>query len=140
VSADRGQLEQVLLNLAVNARDAMPAGGTLTISTSPADFYEQCSQREPDTGPGRYAEITVRDTGIGMSRELSARIFERFFTTKPAGTGTGLGLSTVQGTIDDAGGTIEVESAEGHGTSFRICLPAIGPAAADRRSAAGAGS
>ncbi len=124
VLADRGQVEQVLLNLAVNARDAMPAGGTLTISTSPADLWQERTQ--PGTIPGQFAEIAVQDTGTGMSPEIVPKIFERFFTTKPAGTGTGLGLSTAKGIITDAGGAIEVESAAGHGTTFRIYLPAIG--------------
>ena len=132
VLADRGQLEQVLLNLAVNARDAMPDGGSLTVSTS----YANCYQEHPGPGQPRYVEITVRDTGIGMSSEICAQIFERFFTTKEAGTGTGLGLSTARGIITATGGTIEVESAEGHGTTFRICLPAIGPPARSRRPVA----
>jgi signal transduction histidine kinase len=125
VLADRGQLEHVLLNLAVNARDAMPDGGTLTISTSMADFHQGRSDAQASAGPGRYVKLTVEDTGIGMSANVRARIFDRFYTTKPAGTGTGLGLSTVQGIIADAGGIIEVDSEEGHGTTFRIYLPAI---------------
>jgi PAS domain S-box-containing protein len=115
VLADRGQLEQVLLNLAVNARDAMTRGGTLTISTSP-------------TSQGRYVELAVSDTGTGMSKGVRARIFERFFTTKPPGTGTGLGLSTVHGIISGLGGIIDVESEEGKGTTFRIYLPTSGRA------------
>jgi signal transduction histidine kinase len=129
VLADRGQLEQVLLNLAVNARDAMPDGGSLTVSTSPADCYAE--RFGAGAGQRRYVEITMRDTGIGMSPEVSAKIFERFFTTKPAGTGTGLGLSTAQGIVAATGGTIEVESAEGHGTAFRIYLPATSPPASE---------
>jgi signal transduction histidine kinase len=116
-----------------SARDAMPDGGTLTISTRSADRGDERSH--PAAGPGHYVEIAMRDTGIGMSPEISAKIFERFFTTKPAGRGTGLGLSTAQGIIADAGGTIEVESAEGHGTTFRIYLPAISPPGASRSSA-----
>ncbi len=125
VRADPRQLEQVLLNLAVNARDAMAAGGTLTISTSAADFSEETARQHRGVEPGRYAEITVQDTGAGMSPEVRARIFERFFTTKPASKGAGLGLSTVDGIITETGGTIEVDSAEGHGTTFRIYLPAV---------------
>jgi len=123
VLADRGQLEQVLLNLAVNARDAMPDGGTLTISTSPAEPGQGRARQGPR--PCRYAQVTVHDTGIGMSAEVSEKIFERFFTPQPEGTGTGLGLSTVRGIVTNAGGTIEVDSQAGHGTTFRICLPAI---------------
>lgn len=125
VLADRGRLEQVLLNLAVNARDAMREGGTLTISTRPAAFDAQRPGLQPGTSPGRYVELVVQDTGIGMSADVRARIFERFFTTKAAGRGAGLGLSTVHGIIADLGGTIDVESQEGRGTTFRIYLPAI---------------
>jgi signal transduction histidine kinase len=124
VLADRGQLEQVLLNLAVNARDAMPDGGTLTISTGPGDFDGEGSVPYPAASPQRYVELAVTDTGTGMSKQVLARIFERFFSTKPPGTGTGLGLSTVHGIIADAGGMIAVESEEGRGTTFRIYLPA----------------
>jgi two-component system, cell cycle sensor histidine kinase and response regulator CckA len=123
VRADRGQLEQVLLNLAVNARDAMPEGGTLTIRTSTADLSADSSRLHPGINPARYVELTVQDTGIGMTTDIQGRIFERFFTTKP-GTGTGLGLSTVHGIITDAGGTIEADSLEGRGATFRIYLPA----------------
>jgi signal transduction histidine kinase len=126
VRADRGQLEQVLLNLAVNARDAMPEGGTLTIRTAAADLSADSSPPQPRTKPARYVELAVQDTGIGMTADVRERIFDRFFTTKP-GTGTGLGLSTVQGIITGAGGTIEADSLEGHGATFRIHLPAALP-------------
>jgi PAS domain S-box-containing protein len=126
VLADPGQLEQVLLNLAVNARDAMPDGGRLTICTSTIDVDEERSRDLPGTRPGRYVELVVQDNGVGMSREVRSRIFERFYTTKPEGTGTGLGLSTVRGIIAQAGGCIDVASAEGRGTAFRIYLPARG--------------
>ena len=129
VLADRGQLEQVLLNLAVNARDAMPDGGKLTITTGPADFDGVRARLSPGSSPRRYVELAVADTGTGMSKQVRARIFERFFTTKPPGTGTGLGLSTVHGIIADAGGIIDVDSEEGHGTTFRIYLPAAIPPA-----------
>jgi two-component system, cell cycle sensor histidine kinase and response regulator CckA len=125
VLADRGRLEQVLLNLAVNARDAMREGGTLTVKTRPAAVDAQHSRLHPGTSPEGYVELAVQDTGIGMSADVRARIFERFFTTKPAGRGTGLGLSTVHGIIADLGGTVDVESQEGSGTTFRIFLPAM---------------
>lgn len=125
VLGDRGRLEQVLLNLAVNARDAMAAGGTLTISTRHVQFYGDQAGRNPAIRPGRYAELAVSDTGTGMSEEVLSRIFDRFFTTKPPVTGTGLGLSTVHGIITEAGGAIDVDSAVGRGTAFRIYLPAL---------------
>jgi PAS domain S-box-containing protein len=118
VRADRGQIEQVVMNLAVNARDAMPGGGTLTIVTSSVTLT---------AGPGntatRLARLTVSDTGVGMTDEVKARIFEPFFTTKDPGKGTGLGLATVYGIVEQAGGSIEVESAPGAGSTFRIGLP-----------------
>jgi signal transduction histidine kinase len=126
VRADPLRLEQVLLNLALNAREAMPDGGTLTIRTCPAHFHHDRARRPKGIGSGRYVELTVSDTGIGMSPEVRSRIFERFFTTKAEGTGAGLGLSTVHGIIADAGGVIEVDSREGEGTAFRIFLPAAG--------------
>jgi PAS domain S-box-containing protein len=124
VTADRGQLEQVLLNLAVNARDAMPDGGTLTISTRPVEFGPEPGDLPSGINAGRHVELTVSDTGIGMSTEIQARIFERFFTTKSPSEGTGLGLSTVHGIIASLGGTIEVSSQEYRGTTFRVLVPA----------------
>jgi PAS domain S-box-containing protein len=129
VLADRGQLEQVLLNLAVNARDAMPDGGTLTISTGVVDFGEERARLHPGTHAGRYVELAVQDTGVGMNADVQARIFERFFTTKPEGTGTGLGLSTVHGIVTGLGGVIELSSLEGCGTTFRIYVPTMNPGA-----------
>lgn len=123
VLADKGQLEQVLFNLAINARDAMPEGGTLTIRTRIADLSHEDAPSHLAIRRGRYLELAVRDTGIGMSADVKSRIFERFFTTKPPGKGTGLGLSTIHGIITDIGGTIEVDSKEGHGTTFRVYLP-----------------
>jgi CheY-like chemotaxis protein len=116
IRADKGQLEQVLLNLAVNARDAMPSGGQLTIATSNAASAERSSAKE--------VVLVVRDTGVGMSEDVKERVFEPFFTTKEAGKGTGLGLSMVYGIVNQSGGRIALESAIGHGTTFIITLPA----------------
>jgi PAS domain S-box-containing protein len=123
IEADRGQIEQVLLNLAINARDAMPDGGVLTIRTSVADLGEDQAGRHPSAWPGRYVELDVSDTGTGMSAEVTARLFEPFFTTKPQGAGTGLGLATVYAIIINAGGSISVHSEEGTGTTFRALIP-----------------
>ena len=123
VMADRGQMERVVLNLAVNARDAMPEGGTLTIATGVTELGGEYDGLYPGARPGRYAELTVSDTGIGIPADVAARMFEPFYTTKPVGEGTGLGLSTVYGIVTRAGGTIGVDSAEGTGTTFRVYLP-----------------
>jgi two-component system cell cycle sensor histidine kinase/response regulator CckA len=125
IRADHGQVGQILLNLAVNARDAIPQSGTMTISTSVSELGDDDARLHPGAIPGRYVELTVSDTGVGMSAELSARIFEPFFTTKPAGKGTGLGLSTVQAIVAEAGGIVTVESDEGTGTTFRLYFPAL---------------
>jgi PAS domain S-box-containing protein len=129
IEADRGQLEQVLLNLAINARDAMPGGGTLTIKTGSAELDQAYADAHPGARPGRHVELTVADTGTGMSAEVISRVFDPFFTTKPEGQGTGLGLSTVYAIIAGVGGSISVQSAEGTGTTFRLYFPAAAAAA-----------
>jgi hypothetical protein len=124
VRADRGQLEQVLVNLAVNARDAMPHGGVLTIGTDTVMIAPD-SDRPADLAPGRHVTMTVSDTGIGMSPEVLAHMFEPFFTTKPRGEGSGLGLATVYEIVSDAGGTVSFCSVRGSGTTVRVYLPAV---------------
>jgi two-component system, cell cycle sensor histidine kinase and response regulator CckA len=123
VRADAGQLEQVLLNLALNARDAMPQGGRLTVRTAQAAISPE-QARPLGLSAGRYAQLQVTDTGVGMEPAVKAHIFEPFFTTKERGKGTGLGLSTVYGIVTGAGGAVHVESEEGSGTTFTIYLPA----------------
>ncbi len=122
---DPGQLHQVLLNLSVNARDAMPRGGRLTIAIAATVFDEDGVRTKPNLHPGDYAVLTVTDTGCGMSPEVLAHLFEPFFTTKEIGKGTGLGLATAYGIVEQAGGHTEVESNTGAGTTFRIYLPRV---------------
>ncbi len=123
VRADPGQLEQVLLNLALNSRDAMPSGGTITITTSGFEVHSALELGNYAVAPGRYVLIEVRDTGTGMDSATLARVFEPFFTTKEQGKGTGLGLATAYGIVKQSGGYIVCESEAGHGTSFRVFLP-----------------
>ena len=125
VRADPGQLAQVLMNLAVNARDAMLQGGQLAIETANRDFTSAEARKHRGLQQGRYVAFLVRDSGIGMDEETKSRIFEPFFTTKPPGQGTGLGLSTAYGIVKQSGGYIAVESAEGRGTTFTILLPRV---------------
>jgi signal transduction histidine kinase len=124
VRADDGQIEQVIVNLCVNARDAMRSGGRLTIRSGEAQLDDAFVSRHPGSRAGRYAVLEVRDTGHGMDQETCARVFEPFFTTKPKGQGTGLGLATVYGIVKQSGGYVSVESAIGEGTTFTIYLPA----------------
>ncbi len=131
IRADPSQIEQVIMNLAVNARDAMPQGGKLTIETMNFDLDSLHVRRHVDLEPGPYVKLLVRDTGSGMDRETLSHIFEPFFTTKEQGKGTGLGLATVYGIITQSGGYIEAYSELGQGTMIEICLPRIeGPAEA----------
>jgi signal transduction histidine kinase len=123
VKADPVQLEQVLLNLVLNSRDAMPDGGQLAISTANVNLSDEFAIANPKAEPGSYISFTVRDTGSGMSDEVRSHLFEPFFTTKELGKGTGLGLPVVHGVVTQSDGHIEVESQVGAGSSFTIYLP-----------------
>jgi two-component system cell cycle sensor histidine kinase/response regulator CckA len=133
VQGDPGMIEQVVMNLAVNARDAMPGGGTLTIGIEPMAIDATYAERRPDARPGYFLRLRVADTGMGMDSATLGRIFEPFFTTKEVGKGTGLGLATVYGIVNQHQGWVEVESELGKGAVFRVFLPrsdavAAGPA------------
>jgi signal transduction histidine kinase/CheY-like chemotaxis protein len=127
VSADAGMIQQVVMNLCINARDAMPSGGQLTLATTVVEIQAASEKSHPDAKPGRFVCLAVTDTGCGMDDAVLGRIFEPFFTTKEVGKGTGLGLATVYGIVKQHHGWIEVESQLGHGSSFRVYLPATNP-------------
>jgi len=136
IKADPGQMEQVILNLAVNARDAMPQGGRLTIQTSNVELHEPHAGSHAPIPPGKYVVLTVNDNGIGMHSDTQAHIFEPFFTTKKPGKGTGLGLAIVYGVVKQTGGWITTSSKLEHGTTFDIYFPEAQPDEAESKEPA----
>jgi signal transduction histidine kinase len=139
VSADPGSIERVIMNLTINARDAMPKGGAILIKSQNMVIDEKTSVSIPESRPGRYVCLSVADSGVGMPRETVQRIFEPFFTTKAAGKGSGLGLSVVYGIVQQHAGWINVSSELGQGSTFGVYLPAFpeGVVIAEKESGAG---